>query len=1244
MSQNNEAYENFIKSKIRTILSRHKTGKLKMSDALKQIQNVSKRDDDINENQTHVLKVQILGDGDMPSKKRLKINGEKYTQLGYRDIMVKGDISNLNLNEIYSTKNKTEFFKIMSKLADDAEFMDWGDGIEADSYMKGFRIIETHDTTINTQAYDMMNAKLKNVASYKHENSRYIETKINDTAEFFRDLIKNDDKYQIYNSCWINAILNKFEHKFSQKRIYLTREKILNIIGRLDLLDKDETPLSINDVLPFFIKYKINLIVLDKMNNIIYNKHDTYNADKLHILVSGDHAILINQETRALSKIIKSDDYESEYIKYVSPYFPFVKNTDKSLKFIENYDDIIPYIIDNTKQLKKDKITNINFILKYNDIEQFLYYIVKLGYGPSVTRNFKGVQTVSLKFNNINITVKNQKLDTFEDNDILFKIEQHYKKYSDTFNDVYNKIVKRQYASYYSETELENTYKIGPSNICFKETNKTLHELDCNKFYPYYFSKIDKIPIFNYFDRYTHYNNETIEDLNIYVIKSSTLTLLTPAKYTRLYGFVLKQVNHKYKIIYVKKPSHILDVDFKKIIDELFMVNFCDDTQKNLLCAKNIINMILGIIEKKQNKKTTSIICKDINECCYYKHLYNGEVSVMHEKMNEKINLDQLSDDESDDETTTEINKEEYLYMVHIRDKAELINGLKYIKEIVYQLCSLQNYQLYERLINENINVYWLKTDAFYLDQKGFEIVQNWDIIGSEIGQYKIKQKDSREPSVHYEFVENELFKIEKSGFNNIEIKDEYDTNEIINIIKTSNLCIDGEGGVGKSHICKQLNNKLFICPGWELCYTHDEDFFINYCNDKDYKFKACTLHHLLGIGVCETEDKKESPMDVDEYDYLIFDEIFNYSVSMLQKIDNYIKQHDDKRCVLLGDVYQIPPINDRLDNINEDELAQYYEKCVSYITKNNITLKINKRAKDEETANKFKLLRTISTDKNSNIEDVLKQVNIKTVKNGYGNITTDKNITFYKKTAQSLGEYIHKKTFKEAYEKGVILKCNYHDVKSLNKVGCHTRLRLPTKMNFIIDEINDETVFLYSVFDKNKQFKIELKLKTIIEHFVYNYSITGNACQGFTLKGRYTVLDIKSPYVTRQWLYVALTRNPDLDNVFIYEQTPDEIKRMEIGQINRYFHEKINGYKQQDIKAGRMTKDEKKDDYIDIEWIFKKYHKCKTCPSCGEAFYYENSKTGLNSNFTIDRINNDEPHTKQNCHALCVQCNRTKK
>ena len=63
----------------------------------------------------------------------------------------------------------------------------------------------------------------------------------------------------------------------------------------------------------------------------------------------------------------------------------------------------------------------------------------------------------------------------------------------------------------------------------------------------------------------------------------------------------------------------------------------------------------------------------------------------------------------------------------------------------------------------------------------------------------------------------------------------------------------------------------------------------------------------------------------------------------------------------------------------------------------------------------------------------------------------------------------------------------------------------------------------------------------TIIKNnFIYNYCMTYHSLQGSSVNESITIFDYKFKNVNRNWLYVAVTRATDLNNVYFYNYKED--------------------------------------------------------------------------------------------------------
>ena len=87
---------------------------------------------------------------------------------------------------------------------------------------------------------------------------------------------------------------------------------------------------------------------------------------------------------------------------------------------------------------------------------------------------------------------------------------------------------------------------------------------------------------------------------------------------------------------------------------------------------------------------------------------------------------------------------------------------------------------------------------------------------------------------------------------------------------------------------------------------------------------------------------------------------------------------------------------------------------------------------------------------------------------------------------------------------------------------------------------------------------------------------------------------------------------------------------------VTSYFKKKVDGYMQQDKKAGRVIDP---DTYVTVEWL----EACcgKPCQnSCGDCLCACYWRGRVESNITAQRINNDMGHQIDNIVPFCMRCN----
>ena len=154
---------------------------------------------------------------------------------------------------------------------------------------------------------------------------------------------------------------------------------------------------------------------------------------------------------------------------------------------------------------------------------------------------------------------------------------------------------------------------------------------------------------------------------------------------------------------------------------------------------------------------------------------------------------------------------------------------------------------------------------------------------------------------------------------------------------------------------------------------------------------------------------------------------------------------------------------------------------------------------------------------------------------------------------------------------------------------------------------------------------------------FIHNYCRTCHSMQGLSVGVPITIYDWKSKWVTRKWIYTAVTRARELNNV-AFKEYREQANPKDEADLNRYLRDKVSGNMQQDRIAGRHVN---KETYITAEWL----RNCIGRPchnSCGDCLTYERNDQGrIVSNITAQRLDNDLGHELENVVPMCMECNR---
>ena len=173
---------------------------------------------------------------------------------------------------------------------------------------------------------------------------------------------------------------------------------------------------------------------------------------------------------------------------------------------------------------------------------------------------------------------------------------------------------------------------------------------------------------------------------------------------------------------------------------------------------------------------------------------------------------EQITEDE--EQFTADEEEQASYYILNLKDTSRLRNGFRYVKELLLQHHNFRMYQDYSKLNQNGINVFSVKTDAFVIQRSDISRARELLIFNNEIGGWRVSNdKYIKFPTVNYEVSQNKLVQIPVYESKTMDIVDEYDTDNIIEIIEQNNptMVRGALPGTGKSYICQKWLIKMTL-------------------------------------------------------------------------------------------------------------------------------------------------------------------------------------------------------------------------------------------------------------------------------------------------------------------------------------------------------------------------------------------------------------------------------------------------
>ena len=140
------------------------------------------------------------------------------------------------------------------------------------SYLKAIYIMNLTNSDTRGRAFEPKRVKNRDgekITCYY----RYISTELDLTTNTFKEAIENNNYRS--NECFINSIYDTYKDTLfnDNRKQYITRDDILSIIGKTE--NEVIQGLSIEDMLPFFVKFRLSLRVFIKCSSNMIHQLET---------------------------------------------------------------------------------------------------------------------------------------------------------------------------------------------------------------------------------------------------------------------------------------------------------------------------------------------------------------------------------------------------------------------------------------------------------------------------------------------------------------------------------------------------------------------------------------------------------------------------------------------------------------------------------------------------------------------------------------------------------------------------------------------------------------------------------------------------------------------------------------------------------------------------------------------------------------------------------------------------------
>jgi hypothetical protein len=384
--------------------------------------------------------------------------------------------------------------------------------------------------------------------------------------------------------------------------------------------------------------------------------------------------------------------------------------------------------------------------------------------------------------------------------------------------------------------------------------------------------------------------------------------------------------------------------------------------------------------------------------------------------------------------------------------------------------------------------------------------------------------------------------------------------------------------------------------------------------------FAAITLHKLVGRLVAETADadSRKAPYDLTGITHVHFEEPYLYTVAELEWIREFMRAHSTLGFTFAGDPGQLRPVGQKL-NVDHDE---YYERIFASLFPHRLVLQYSKRCSSPEEGRRMEALCEDLRNELDPVPAILSRHGIREV--NFEELTAEdaqykSHIAATRSTVADVNKWAH---LAQCDSRGEQPDAYLRGQELLGRGGGKVRG----------GRINPNEV--YTVVDCDSQLRVtncdgkpfELSLTQASKFLQRPYCATNHAFQGLSLGSRIYIHDYNHFMADHRWMRTAVSRCGTLDIVLVRHQAAGTaagtLPAAAIGA-------RIQAHRGADSLRGFAYAEA---EYVSGDWVAcqlaEQSHMCAEClGDLGEV------NTGL---WSIDRLDNYQPHIRGNCRLVC--------